>query len=84
MPHEAADDTMLQGFSIPKGTTLFSNIWAVHHDPELWTDPDEFRPQRFLNEEGAVFQPEYYMPFSAGSYANITIHTNEGFQTSSR
>ena len=68
MPHSAEDDTTLQGFTIPKGTAIFSNIWGVHHDPELWEDPEDFRPERFLNKTGAVFQPEYYIPFSTGKH----------------
>ena len=68
LPHCAEEDTTLQGFTIPKGTTIFPNIWAVHHDQDLWIDPEVFRPERFLNDEGAVIQPEYYIPFSTGKY----------------
>lgn len=39
---------------------------AVHMDPELWNEPEEFRPTRFLSAEGKVCKPEYFMPFGVG------------------
>lgn len=35
-------------------------------DPELWNEPEEFRPTRFLSAEGKVCKPEYFMPFGVG------------------
>ncbi|XP_072020639.1 cytochrome P450 2U1-like isoform X1 [Amphiura filiformis] len=66
VPHVATEHTTLQGRNIPKGTLLFCNIWAVHHDPDVWTNPDQFRPERFLSEDGKVYQPKEYIPFSTG------------------
>ncbi|KFM60506.1 Cytochrome P450 18a1, partial [Stegodyphus mimosarum] len=34
-------------------------------DPELWENPEEFRPERFL-VNGRVVKPSYFMPFSVG------------------
>lgn len=48
LPHKASRDSELGGIFIPKDTRLLYNIYAVNHDPELWTDPEEFRPERFL------------------------------------
>jgi len=67
IPHSPKFDTKLFGFNIPKGTTVLENIWAVHHDPKLWGDPEIFRPERFLNANGQVQKPEYLIPFSVGS-----------------
>ncbi|XP_072040994.1 cytochrome P450 2U1-like [Amphiura filiformis] len=66
VPHEVVDDTFLQGYAIPKGAIILANIWAIHHDPEVWTNPEEFRPERFLDDEGNICQPKEYMPFSVG------------------
>uniref|UniRef100_A0A8C9US45 Cytochrome P450 1A n=1 Tax=Spermophilus dauricus TaxID=99837 RepID=A0A8C9US45_SPEDA len=41
-------DTALNGFYIPKERCVFINQWQVNHDPELWEDPFEFQPERFL------------------------------------
>ena len=35
-------------------------------DPTLWDSPEEFRPNRFLNSEGNVWKPEYFIPFGVG------------------
>ncbi|EEC19820.1 cytochrome P450, putative [Ixodes scapularis] len=64
----ATEDTHIRGFSIPKGTVVIANLWAVHMDPKLWTKPDEFDPTRFMDEEGRgiLAKPEYLIPFSIG------------------
>lgn len=35
-------------------------------DPTLWDEPEDFRPSRFLNSEGKVTKPEYFLPFGVG------------------
>ena len=65
VPHSTTRDTSLAGFFIPRDTTVFVNLWAIHHDPDCWKDPFCFRPERFLNEQGRV-RVEGIMPFSAG------------------
>lgn len=44
---EVDKDLVISGYSVPKGTTLFYPIWAVHMDPEYWPDPEKFDPERF-------------------------------------
>ena len=66
VPHVAAEDTTLQGYTIPKGTIITCNIWAIHHDPKVWKDPEQFRPERFLDSKNNVLRPQEYMPFSVG------------------
>lgn len=33
---------------------------------ESWGDPDDFRPERFINEEGSIVIPDRFIPFSYG------------------
>ncbi|XP_071485174.1 cytochrome P450 2U1-like [Diadema antillarum] len=67
VPHAPVEDTVLNGYDIPKGTVIIPNLWAVHHDPELWEKPDEFNPERFLDREtNQVRQREEMIPFSIG------------------
>ena len=72
VPHIAAADTTLQGRNIPKGTLLFCNIWGIHHDPDSWTNPDQFNPERFLDADGNICQPKEYIPFSIGKTPTCT------------
>ncbi|KAI3703409.1 hypothetical protein L1987_73461 [Smallanthus sonchifolius] len=39
----------LGGYTIPKGSIVYINVWAIQRDPKNWTDALEFRPERFLN-----------------------------------
>ncbi|XP_058912116.1 cytochrome P450 1A2 [Kogia breviceps] len=48
IPRSTIRDTTLNGFYIPKERCVFINQWQVNHDPKLWGDPSEFRPERFL------------------------------------
>ncbi|XP_019185375.1 PREDICTED: cytochrome P450 CYP82D47-like [Ipomoea nil] len=42
------DCTLSQGYHVPVGTRLMVNIWKIHHDENIWPEPYEFRPERFL------------------------------------
>jgi len=42
-----------RGYTIPKGTTVMTNIWAALHD-ERYPDPFEFKPDRFVDKEKNV------------------------------
>lgn len=35
-------------------------------DPTLWKEPERFNPSRFVNAEGKVIKPEYFLPFGVG------------------
>ncbi|PRD33979.1 UNVERIFIED_CONTAM: Cytochrome P450 1A1 [Trichonephila clavipes] len=61
-------DTELNGYFIPKHTTVLSVIWAIDHDEKLWgKDVYEYKPERFLSPDGQnVMKPEYAVPFSVG------------------
>ncbi|GFP89880.1 flavonoid 3'-monooxygenase [Phtheirospermum japonicum] len=48
LPRIANDDCQINGYFIPKSSTLLVNIWAIGRDPNVWADPLEFRPGRFL------------------------------------
>lgn len=68
-PRRTTRDTKLCGYDIPKDSTVVCNLWWVHHDPTNWKDPDSFRPEHFLNENGEVFTPKAFMAFSLGKRA---------------
>nr|GEX41338.1 cytochrome P450 82C4-like [Tanacetum cinerariifolium] len=51
------------------GARLIVNVWKLHRDPQVWSDPHEFRPERFLEEHSNVnYQGQNfeYIPFSSG------------------
>ena len=61
-------DVVLNGFKIPKNTQIVPLLHAVHMDPNLWDEPEKFKPTRFLNAEGKVTKPEYFLPFGVGKH----------------
>ncbi|CAN6470292.1 unnamed protein product [Victoria cruziana] len=48
LPRIARESCQVAGYHIPKGTHLLVNVWAIGRDPKFWTDPLEFRPERFM------------------------------------
>ena len=45
---ELVEDDNLCGYDIPAGTIVVIPIQAVHNDPTIWKNPQEWNPQRFL------------------------------------
>ncbi|KAM5288556.1 cytochrome P450 2D17-like isoform 2-T2 [Ctenodactylus gundi] len=66
LPHMTTRDIEVQGFLIPKGTTLITNLSSVLKDETVWEKPFQFHPGHFLDSEGRFVKPEAFMPFSAG------------------
>ncbi|OIT38992.1 cytochrome p450 82c4 [Nicotiana attenuata] len=42
VPHESVEDCVVNGYHIPKGTVLLSNVLKLQRDPKIWSDPDKF------------------------------------------
>lgn len=72
VPHMNLEEAKLNGYTIPKGSKVVVNAWWLANNPEWWKKPEEFRPERFLEEEGgtdavtggrADFR---YLPFGVG------------------
>jgi cytochrome P450 len=52
IPHASTRACRLGAFSIPDGTCLFVNVWAVMRDPRVWDRPHDFVPERFVGRPG--------------------------------
>ncbi|KAF9030604.1 cytochrome P450 [Hymenopellis radicata] len=50
-PHSMAEDVFYKGHVLPKGSTVMLNNYAISTDPEVFEDPEAFKPERFLMTE---------------------------------
>ncbi|KAL1568001.1 cytochrome P450 71AU50-like [Salvia divinorum] len=68
VPHYAREDSnKVNGYDIPKESRILINTYAIGRDPNVWTDPDMFIPERFIGSDidlrGQHFQ---LLPFGSG------------------
>ncbi|OVA18588.1 Cytochrome P450 [Macleaya cordata] len=69
LERDTKEDCEVGGFQLQGGTRLLVNIWKLQRDPNVWSDPTEFRPERFLSENADIDvggQHFELLPFGAG------------------
>ncbi|XP_002977657.2 cytochrome P450 78A4 [Selaginella moellendorffii] len=63
----AIHDVSLAGHHVPAGTTAMVNMWSITHDPSIWSEPEKFNPERFLEQDIDVKGTDLRLaPFGAG------------------
>ncbi|GMH13860.1 hypothetical protein Nepgr_015701 [Nepenthes gracilis] len=68
-PREAISDCYISGYHVSAGTRLFVNVHKIHRDPQVWSDPYEFHPERFITTHKHVDvrgQDFELIPFGSG------------------
>lgn len=67
IPHASTEDCTVDGFYIPKNSRVIINVWTIGRDPNAWSDPEKFIPERFVGSNidlrGHDFQ---LLPFGSG------------------
>ncbi|CAG5116847.1 unnamed protein product [Candidula unifasciata] len=63
---EVSDTFKVGGFTFPKGSILWPVLDSVHYEKKIWGDPENFRPERFIDKNGALINREELIPFSIG------------------
>jgi cytochrome P450 len=56
------------GHTVPAGTPILIDAWGLHHDPQVYPDPERFDPDRFLDEAP---EPYTWLPFGGGAHRCI-------------
>ena len=58
----------LMGYKLDPGTAVFGSIYLLHHRPDLYPEPKQFKPERFLERQFSRYE---FMPFGGGSRSCI-------------
>ncbi|KAJ9140246.1 hypothetical protein P3X46_030918 [Hevea brasiliensis] len=67
IPRQTTATTKLEGYDIPPNTRVLINAWGIQRDPGLWEKPDDFIPERFIdNPADFKGQHKEYIPFGSG------------------
>ncbi|KAI9118145.1 hypothetical protein K1719_010477 [Acacia pycnantha] len=69
VPHMNLHDAKLGGYDIPAESKILVNAWWLANNPAHWKNPEQFRPERFLEEESKVEangNDFRYLPFGVG------------------
>ncbi|XP_045160015.2 cytochrome P450 2C23-like [Mercenaria mercenaria] len=64
--HATTRDLTFKGFTIPKYALIMPDVYSALHDQDTWHDPENFRPERFLDENGNIRKREEMIAFFLG------------------
>ena len=68
LPHTASRDVTVAGYTVPKDAFVIPNIYSCHRDHDLWGDPDNFRPERWIGEDGKLQSFPAFITFGVGKW----------------
>jgi cytochrome P450 len=66
-PRRSVEPFEFAGHSVPGRAFVNYSSWASHHLPDVFEEPDRFRPERFTPEARAALGKGAYVPFGGGS-----------------
>lgn len=66
VPHAPLRDTKLLEYDLPKDCMILPNAYSAHMDPTFWKDPENLRPERFLDSNNKIINSERMIAFGLG------------------
>lgn len=67
LPRESMEECVIDGFQIPKKSRILVNTWAIGRDPDVWSDPENFSPDRFAEKDVDIRGRDFrLLPFGSG------------------
>ncbi|CAN1174488.1 Geraniol 8-hydroxylase [Linum perenne] len=67
VPRKARSEVEIFGFTVPKGSQVIINAWAIGRDPTIWDNPNSFMPERLMGSEIDVGGNNFELiPFGGG------------------
>ncbi|PYH94886.1 cytochrome P450 [Aspergillus ellipticus CBS 707.79] len=74
LPRTAVKDTFVAGVPVRKGTTVGTQNYTIHLNEQAFPNPEEFRPERWLEKETEAVRKEAWTPSSVGPRKCIGIN----------
>jgi cytochrome P450 len=66
--------TRIGGHKLPRGQVVFLNIYGIHRRPDLFPEPEQFKPERFLDGAEKRLPKGAYVPFGGGPRICVGNH----------
>ncbi len=66
LPREVVEPLELGGYTIPRGSWIYTSPWVTQRDPRFFDDPLKFDPGRFAPDRVEKIPPFAYFPFGGG------------------
>ena len=81
-PREFEEDCTIGGYTVKKGTRLITNLSKIHTDHNVWSNPLEFKPERFLTTDKDIdMKGQHFQLLPFGGGRRICPGINLGLQT---
>jgi cytochrome P450 len=74
LDRQAIEATQLGEYEVPRGTVVILSPYALHRHPDLYPEPERFRPERFEPEQEAERHKCAYLPFAVGPRVCVGNH----------
>jgi len=68
---DVKEETEIGGYQLKKNTLIILSMYVTHRHPELWVNPDEFNPERFINKKTKGFS---FYPYGGGKRICLGMH----------
>ncbi|KAG1742246.1 cytochrome P450 [Suillus paluster] len=66
LPHRTTKEVIWGNYCIPAGTTVIGHHWSISRDPDVFPEPDVFKPERWINDQGHIRDDLKFFVFGFG------------------
>ncbi|CAE6534992.1 unnamed protein product [Rhizoctonia solani] len=77
LPHAVTQEESYRGYTLPVGTVIRANIWAILHDPALYPSPHAFEPKRHLGPHADPNPLRYVFGFGRRICPGVHLATDQ-------
>ncbi|CAE6450337.1 unnamed protein product [Rhizoctonia solani] len=77
LPHAVTQEENYRGYTLPVGTIIRANIWAILHDPALYPSPHTFEPKRHIGPHADPNPLRYVFGFGRRICPGVHLATDQ-------